>query len=288
MPRAPSGGSNTSRRAWHAWACMGSVLQASDGQRYVKPTVQELSDSHTVALLQTHLQLSPDAVARSCTKHGSVKSDRSTLPAPATPAASALLAAPVTHVAPHPAPAMAAAPLLPVISMAPGTLTVCPSPLPTLLDPPSGVVAASGEVALTPAESAETAVIFTPAESADEGVLRTLHLTGGTDQLALNNLRNIFCMVALRAQTPTHLQAYMFLDQRVEAEESDILARLRELLHGGPFSDEDPAFLSSVFFLNAPRHLAFPLFLWPISPVEEDDLRKCQKGKLRHVQPEAP
>ena len=151
-------------------------------------------------------------------------------------------------------------PLLPWLS-----LTVCPSPLPTLLDPPSGVVAASGEVALTPAESAETAVIFDP--YADEGVLRTLHLTGGTDQLALNNLRNIFCMVALRAQTPTHLQAYMFLDQRVEAEESDILARLRELLHGGPFSDEDPAFLSSVFFLNAPRHLAFPLFLWP--PVEE-------------------
>ena len=208
---------------------LGSVLQASDGQRYVKPTVLELSDSHTVALLQTHLQLSPDAVARSCTKHGSVKSDRSTLPAPATPAASALLAAPVTHVAPHPAPAMAAAPLLPVISKAPGTPTVCSSPLPTLLDPASGVVPASANAAASVGE-----VALTPAESADEGVLRTLHLTGGTDQLALNNLRNIFCMVARRAQTPTHLEAYMFLDQRVEAEESDILARLRELLGRGP------------------------------------------------------
>ena len=272
------GHSNATRSEWWlqrvaaglARMGLGSVLQASDGQRYVKPTVLELSDSHTVAFLQTHLQLSPDAVARSCNKHGSVKSDRSTLPAPATPAASASLVAPVTHAAPDPAPAMAAAPLLPVISKAPGTPTVCSSPLPTLLDPASGVVPASanaaasvGEVALTPAESAETAVIFDP--YADEGVLRTLRLTGGTDQLALNNLRNIFCMVALRAQTPTHLEAYMFLDQRVEAEESDILVRLRELLHGGRFSDEGPAFLSSVCFLNAPRHLAFPMFPWPIS-----------------------
>ena len=174
---------------------------------------------------------------------------------------------------------MAAAPLLPVISKAPGTPTVCSSPLPTLLDPASGVVPASANAAASVGE-----VALTPAESADEGVLRTLHPTGGTDQLALNNLRNIFCMVARRAQTPTHLEAYMFLDQRVEAEESDILARLRELLHGGRFSDEDPAFLSSVCFLNAPRRLAFPMFPWPISPVEEDDLRKCQKGKLRHFQ----
>ena len=252
------GHSNAARSEWwlqHVAAGLarmglGSLLQASDGQRYVKPTALELSDSHTVALLQTHLQLSPDAVARSCTKHGSVKSDRSILPTPATPAALASLAAPVAPAAPEPAPAVAAVPLLPVISKAPGTPNVCSSPLPTLLDPPSGVVPASGdatasvgEVALTPAESAETAVIFDP--YADEGVLRTLHLTGGTDQLALNNLRNIFCMVALRAQTPTHLAAYMSLDQRVEAEESDILARLRELLHGGRFSDEDPVFLLS-------------------------------------------
>ncbi|CAK9062149.1 unnamed protein product, partial [Durusdinium trenchii] len=210
------GHSNATRSEWwlqHVAAGLarmglGSVLQASDGQRCVKPTVLELSDSHTVALLQTHLQLSPDAVARSCTKHGSVKSDRPTLPAPATPAASASCHACRTASRSCHGCGPAAA------CHQQGTWnTDCV--LLTFADP-----AGSGEVALT------------PAESADEGVLRTLHLTGGTDQLALNNLRNIFCMVARRAQTPTHLEAYMFLDQRVEAEESDILARLRELLHG--------------------------------------------------------
>ena len=111
------GHSNATRSEWwlqHVAAGLarmglGSVLQASDGQRYVKPTVLELSDSHTVALLQTHLQLSPDAVARSCTKHGSVKSDRSTLPA-----ASASLAAPVTPAAAAPAPAMAVTDCVPL------------------------------------------------------------------------------------------------------------------------------------------------------------------------------
>ena len=44
-------------------------------------------------------------------------------------------------------PGVAAAPLLPVISKAPGTPTVCSSPLPTLLDPASGVVPASGDAA---------------------------------------------------------------------------------------------------------------------------------------------
>ncbi|CAJ1350902.1 unnamed protein product, partial [Effrenium voratum] len=77
---------------------------------------------------------------------------------------------------------------------------------------------------------------FDPYE--DPMVADPLRLQGGADQLALNNLRNIFFMVATRARAPCQLHAYMLLDQRLEQEESDILSRLRELLDGGNFDDQ--------------------------------------------------
>ena len=66
--------------------------------------------------------------------------------------------------------------------------------------------------------AAAPAVVFDP--YADEAILNTLRLTGGADQLALNNLRNIYYLVAIRAGTPERFRAYRDLDRRIDAEES--------------------------------------------------------------------
>eukprot|EP00439_Symbiodinium_sp_Y106_P087012 s519_g38.t1 len=72
---------------------------------------------------------------------------------------------------------------------------------------------------LLPAQQlAAPAVVFDP--YADEAILNTLRLTGGADQLALNNLRNIYYLVAIRAGTPERFRAYRDLDRRIDAEES--------------------------------------------------------------------
>ena len=72
----------------------------------------------------------------------------------------------------------------------------------------------------------------------DDAISNTLSLAGGADQLALNNLRNIYCLVALRAGTPDRLRAYQELDRRLENEESDICRRIRELVEAG-FPDSE-------------------------------------------------
>lgn len=70
----------------------------------------------------------------------------------------------------------------------------------------------------------------------DPEVLQTVRLQGGIDQLAINNLRNIFNTVVIKSRTASGLIAYARLDANLAEEESDMCRRMIELIRAG-FSD---------------------------------------------------
>ena len=131
----------------------------------------------------------------------------------------------------------------PCLSAAPAVSPVCsdvvlsaPCPSPSLAAGLSQPHPEEGGVSTGEEVSEPAAADFDP--YSDQTVLNTLRLQGGADQLALNNLRNIFHMVSIRAGTHHRLATYAALDRNLAMEESDILRRLRELILGGQFSEE--------------------------------------------------
>ena len=240
------GHSNSARSEW--WLAnvarsladrgVGQIVQAHDGARFVKPAVEDLGRDPVRSFLTQTLQLDPDNVSSSLAHAaaGGLGKRRRLSAAETASSAAAVVAAESWHCATcrrtveaHAALALGYRCTSCRGALEAGSGSPPPSPAPTLRDsllPPTPAASVpQGELAATAPQA------FDPYQ--DDRVLETLHLAGGADQLALNNLRNIFCLVCVKAGTDARLRAYQALDARLNNEESDICRRIRELLEGG-------------------------------------------------------